>query len=392
MPYAPQIDRNGSPFLSTGIGRWEGDVTEFKQPDIVVLYPGDTSAVPTLLRGWITLLPRVSDLNPFKLYFHDIKEVNVVQGSAVLTKQKVKFECRKYKCRPNDYYGITITQRSYDKIGWEQRMYYDYDPADNVNPDCVMDCEARVKWIADQVNNDARRLATAVVVSRGTGETAVWGVEVELLKAGATADYASEGLTAADELVPASRKSYTADHFRKWYGSQFFGANVYADDKTFSVAEVVYLDRVKEDGGVHTSSNSSPYGGKIRFEERLLAIVFDQGDTDAAAALTEFLAIANYEKTPALYHAKVVTTASPAPVVYPFTITRTDAGDPTAYTAARTAYNNSNLLTFNRVAYDGTKSTYELKSKANTTPTASGSDTVVVGSYGEDNMPCVDCE
>ncbi len=389
--YAPVIDLNGSPFLSTGIGRWEGNVTEFNQPDLVVFYSGDAADLPTLLRGKISLLPLVGHVNNYVLPFHQIEEVNVRQGNATITKQKVKFECRKRKCVPNEYYGLKITQRAYRKVSWEERQYFDFDPADTAYPECEMDCEARSRWVADQVNRDARPIATAVVVSRVEGATTIWGVEVELIQAGAIADFAVEGFTQPDEITPASRTSFTADSFKKWYGDKFFGTKTYADNKVFQVAEVIFWERVAKDGGIHTSSNSSGYG-EYTLMKRLLAIVFDDAVTNSTNALAEFLSIANYEKPAAQYHAKVVSTTSSPAAVYPYTITRTDAGDPSAYTTARTAYNSANLLKFDRVNYDGTKSTYVLSSKSNSAPAASGSDTVLKGYYGEDNMPCLDCE
>lgn len=386
--YAPQIDRKGSPFLNTGLARWEGDLALFNQPDVLVLYAGDGADVPTLKTGIISLLPRFGEVNPFLLEFRDLQAVNIRTGNATITKEKVRIICRQHKCVPNEYYGVTITVREQGKISYQQRPYVNYQPTDLPgavpHPECVANCQQRAQWIVDEINSDNYRIATATLVQEDTE----WGVDIELLAPGAQATYATVGFTAADQLVPASRENYTARMFRNWYGKGYIPAAV-ADNKVYTVAECVYREYIKEDN-FSSSSNASLHG---KFFTRLtfLLVVFDADNANSAAALTEFKSIVNYEKPAQQYQSRLISTEGNPSVAYPFTVIRTDAGDVAAYNAAKTAYSTVNTVRFDRVAYDGVKSYYVMVSKANSQPAAIGSDDVDAGSYGEDNLPCLDC-
>ncbi len=389
LPFAPQIDRNATVFAADPFARWNGEVVEFKQPDWVVKYAGDTADLPTLSRGILSLLPIYGDVNPHKVPFSDLIQVNVAQGSAVLTKMKTRIECRKHICQANEYYGTIITQRNAGKIPYVRREYVNYDPEDAQHPECEADCEARAKWVAEKINSDPYKLGTAVVITEVADGKTSYQVEYESLLPGAVFDQSVEGFTQPDIIVPPSRISYTAGIYRSWYGSKFLDAAI-PDNKTYSVAEVLHWEKIQTDNYAG-SSNASPYGVYI-WRMSLGHVLFDEADAESLAALTELKSIVNFEKSPALYFSKLFSTASAPVVVYPYTIQRTDAGDAAAFTAASTAYAGANRVSFKRAAIVDGKSYYEYGSKSASQPAAVGGDAVEPGSYGPDNGPCLDCE
>ena len=152
--------------------------------------------------------------------------------------------------------------------------------------------------------------------------------------------------------------------------------------------EVVICDNLS------SSSTGSPHGWRHR---RLSsgAVLFDETNTNSAAALAEFIAICDYQKAPSLYMSRIASLTSNPAVVYPFTIAKTDAGDAGAFTTAQTAYaGGTNGVRFIRAAYLNGKSYYTTILKVNTAPTpiTSSGDIVEPGSYGADDTPCVNCQ
>lgn len=392
MPFAPQVDRSGSPFLSDGLARWQGDAAVFNQPEFIIIYDGANNAVPVLtVGGVITLLPQPGDINNYKMLYRHLQEVNITQSNVTLTKHKTRVECRKIKCQGNEYYGIIVTRRSTGTVMWSRREYMNYEQVDLDNPDCNTDCQARVDILVNQINTDPYGFVTATKVTTplaGGGNS--YSIDLEAKIAGVVFDQTGQGFTNPDVLVQASKGSYTAAQMRQWYGTGFLAG--VADTKVFTIAEVLIEEIIVTDN-LSTSSNSSPHG----FRHRRMAfgtIVFDESNSNSLNALNEFKAIVNYEKAASLYHSRLMSTAGNPAVTYPFTIAKTDAGDATAFNTAQTAYaGGSNGVRFIRADYVNGKSYYTTLLKTNTPPTPinSSGDVVEPGSYGADDLPCLNC-
>lgn len=390
MPFAPQVDRTGSPFLSDGLARWSGDAAILNQPDRVVFYPGTDTSVPVLTNGGvITLLPPQGEQNNLVLAFRDIVAVNVVKGNAVVNKHKTRIECQKKLCQSNEYYGTILTQRETGTVQYARSEYMAFDPLED--PDCVQTCQQRAQSLVNRINADPYAFVTATLVTETVNSVSTYSVDIEAKIGGVIFDQSVQGFTPPDILVAATRESYTARLVRAWYGAGYIPSS-FPDSQVLTVAEIQYLEDIKLDN-YSTSSNASPHGIRAK-RLALYAVIFDETVTNSASALTELKAIVNYEREAALYHSRLISTAGNPAVTYPFTIAKTDAGDASAFTTASTAYSNGNTVKFTRMAYDSTtgKSYYTIISKVNTPPTPSGSDVVEPGSYGPDDTPCVDCE
>lgn len=361
-------------------------------PEFALYYSGATTAVPTLEFGNIVFTGATSawpiktlgvdfdgptaGRNVHQIVFNDIKTGGAgvrLRAAGADLKQRYRFECLENTCNGLQE-KTSIEVQVFNSC--EFPLWETWNSPKEVFTEigCIDSCTQRVTLLAAKINADVDSPVVATVV--GTNM-----IEIEAKFAGMQIQVISyEGLTTPDQVVPNFKRIFTSRRAINWFGPAQFGLT--DADINLSAVEIYHWDRQIVDRTAGTSNAQSNIS-VFQWVERTTTVVFNPANTNSQAAYTALVALLNQS---AALDKRLVSTTPGDFAVYPYCIQRTDANTAGALATAQTDYVTGNVISLGRTYYQGTKSYYTIQSKSATPPTAIGSDTIVIGYCGPDDL------
>lgn len=384
------------PDTSTYPYKIAGDST--KAPDQALIYDGTNALVPVIEYGAVVFEGAIGQLrahgigkngsvtnrnNSFRIPYQDILNGGAgvkIRASLDSLKQKVRITALNEVCGEYDEtISLTIERRNDAQYPgntwdtWYEPIFVEF------RCGCTETLCQKLEKLAREINKRGENMPVTALFSN-VGNVPV--VELESKTAGRGFRVKSSQGLRVTSVVPNVRTYFTAADVREWFGST---VPLLADGtKKLTCLEMWYWEDVPTTNanGVATSNPLN----EIYTYERIKKHVMIFFDTTVANSLAAFNQLKTVLTGPNSYDRKIGSTVAEDTIVYPFTITRTDAGDAAALTTARTNY-PTGVVSLDRSFYVDGKSYYTFRSTTAAAPAPVGGDVVAQGTAAQQNIP-----
>jgi hypothetical protein len=394
------MSTESSSFLS---GRQIGDCRP--QPDIVVYFDGSNTEEPLIEAGTLVFkgakanVPNqgisVSGLanSAFKFSYGDIRPGGAGVKLRCLTndtKQRIRFTVLNPKIcgyKP-DVFALQLRPVEYCGKAFEFDEEYPihfFRRCGSLETDCQITEEA-----ARLFNQDYSHLGTAYTIMETVNGVSVYGFDIETKEAGQSFSIEQhEGFSNPRIIIPGNKRNFTRSLARDFFKTAAFKPTIYdgSNDANLNVIELFGTIDVRTSfAGVATSDlgKDTTTSTKVPIS---IAVLFEIN----ANANAQFAKIKSLLKGPGNnngagpYLSKMIDDTCADQQFYPYTLVRTDAGDPAAMLAVKTQYPEVKLIY--RPGYMAGKSYYEIWTAADTIPVPTSAIPTDVLTKGNNQVP-----
>lgn len=355
-------------------------------PDYLYFYDGSTASA--VANGVLTLkgCSPSAPLGGLAIPFKDILESSAYTVDCVSnpTAQKVRLECVKEKCNSIFRVGVSI-QRTFDAKSHPFVLppkTYNVDglPCEGTTNACL----DAVNDLARRINSDPERTHNATVITEGSAPNQIAHLELEAIEAGVNYIISgSENFYPPSVLVVPMGVSFTSDVFSE------LGKNPCLPPTNKCYRAVIFRFRqfLQMDGTVASSSLAKNENYEVSSIKSVI-FLFDKDDSAQVTAATALLTQLDAGGNP--YISKICPNCSKVTKPFRFCIKRTDAGTDAAsatFAADYPALAND----YFRANYTSGVSYYTVQKSSSSAITPVGSDVIVAGDCGPDDIPCTNC-
>lgn len=380
--------------VSNGIGSIVNNTYDFQTvkdiskilPEHLFFYNGATAS--SVANGVLTL-SGCSPTGPTVLGipFNDIlaSSAFTVDCVSTPTAQVVRLECVKEKCNSVFRVGVSI-QRTFDSVSFPyivppKAYSIEGEPCEDTTNACLDAVNALIR----KINADPERSHNATLFTEGTAPNQIAHLELTAIEAGVNYIISgSENFYPPSTVVLPIATFLTSDNFAALGRSACLPTT---GVKCYRAVIFRYRQFLQMDGTITSSSLARQENYEIG-NIKTVVFCFDKdvsGEATAAAAL-----LTSLDAGGNVYLSKICPNCSKVTKPFKFCIKRTDAGNDAASATFATDY-PALATDFFRSTYTSGVSYYTVQKATSTAPTAVGSDVVVAGDCGPDDVPCTNC-